>query len=114
MSSVRVEPHLRGHIASCNGRLELVQARVEASREPGGWAREVALKEEVTRQEEQDKKAKRLLTFQHQVKQRVLQRERSKQQQLAAQSSQAVQCEQRVAEQAVALDTSAKAKVDHI
>ena len=114
MSSVRVEPHPRGHIASCNGRVELVQARVEACKEPGGQAREVALREEVIRQEEQEKKTKKLVAFQHQVKERVLRRERSKQQQLVAESSQAVQCEQRVAEQAVVLDqSSAKTKVDH-
>lgn len=83
MSRLCVETHLRGHVASCNGRVELVKARVEphSTRDYGSCseAQELQAKAE----EAQRQKEERLLNFQRAVKERVQRRERARQKQLS-------------------------------
>lgn len=105
MASLRVERHPRGHVASCNGRVELLNPRVESCiNESPSNAAENALMIEVWTQREVERKANQLESFQKRVKNRVCQRERERQREIATVSSQLVQCEQRAAEKAVKLD----------
>ena len=102
--SLRVERHPRGHVASCNGRVELVHARAEVCRLPVGEASEMAALVENVEKVEREKKCETLRSFQRDVRRRVGQRERSRQRQLAASSSRALHRKQRAAERAVALE----------
>ena len=106
MASLRVERHPRGHIAACNGRLEIVNARVEScttNYRPGN-ASENAQKFDTWARRERERKAYQLESFQRRVKHRVCQRERERQREIAAVSGELVKSEQRAAEKAVKLD----------
>lgn len=83
MSRLCVETHLRGHVASCNGRIELVKARVEphSSRDYGNFREAQEL--QARAEEAQRQKEERLLNFQRAVKVRVQRRERARQKQLS-------------------------------
>ena len=87
MSRLRVEAHLRGHVALCNGRVELVGARVEPyslrDGESCAEAQELQTRAEETRREKEE----RLLAFQRDVRERVQRRERARQQQLSEAAS---------------------------
>lgn len=74
-STLRVIPHPRGHIASCNGAVDLVQARAERYQDAPWGGREVALLVE-TRGEREREKMKELVHFRSQVKERVKRREK--------------------------------------
>ena len=82
-SSLRLEPHLRGHVAACNGRVELVRARAELC----SLEDDVILSDggEVQAREEEARRLKeeRLLAFQRDVRERVRRRERARVQQLS-------------------------------
>ena len=105
MASLRVERHPRGHVASCNGRVELLNTRVESyAKESLVNASENALMVDVLTKREKEKKAHQLESFQKRLKQRVCQRERERQREIATVSSQLVQSEQKAAEKAVKLD----------
>ena len=109
MTSLRVERHPRGHVASCNGRVELLNTRVVSCTDPSENAAENALMMDVWGRREKERKAQELESFQRRVKHRVSQREREKQREMAHKSTELVQSEQRVAEKAVKLDQT---KVD--
>ena len=104
MSSLRVERHPRGHVASCNGRVELLNTRVEPYKALSGEASENATMMDMLAKKERERKAHQLESFQKRVKHRVFQREREKQLEMATASTQVVQAEQRAAERAVKLD----------
>ena len=104
MTSLRVERHPRGHIASCNGKVELLNTRVVSCSDPSGNAAENALMMDVWARREKERKAQELESFQRRVKHRVSQREREKQREMAHKSTELVKSEQRVAEKAVKLD----------
>ena len=103
-ASLRVERHPRGHIASCNGRVELLNTRVVSCTDPSRKATEKALLMDVLARREKERKAQELENFQKRVKHRVSQREREKQQEIAHKSTELAQSEQRAAEKAVKLD----------
>ena len=103
-ASLRVERHPRGHIASCNGRVELLNTKVVSCTDPSRNAAENALLMDVLGRREKERKAQELESFQRRVKHRVSQREREKQQEIAHKSTELVQSEQRAAEKAVKLD----------
>ena len=105
MASLRVERHPRGHIAACNGRLEILNTRVESctNYRPGN-ASENAQKFDACARRERERKAYQLESFQKRVKHRVCQRERERQREIAAVSGELVKSEQRAAEKAVKLD----------
>lgn len=75
-STLRVIPHPRGHIASCNGAVDLVQARAERYQDAPWGGREVALLVETRGEREREKKMKELVHFRSQVKERVKKREK--------------------------------------
>lgn len=105
MASLRVERHPRGHIAACNGRVELLNTRVESySENRPGNASENALKVDAWTRSENERKAHQLESFQRRVKYRVFQRERERQREIATVSTELVMSEQRAAEKAVKLD----------
>ncbi len=110
-ASLRVERHPRGHVASCNGRVELLNTRVVSCTDPSTKATENALLMDVLARREKERKAQELESFQKRVKHRVSQREKEKQREIAYKSTELVQSEQRVAEKAVKLD---KIKVETI
>lgn len=105
MTSLRVERHPRGHVASCNGQVELLSTRVEScfNHSPGN-ASQTALLVETLSRKERERKAQQLETFQKRVKHRVTQRERERQREIATVSNELVKCEQKAAEKAVKLD----------
>ncbi|CAI8019237.1 hypothetical protein GBAR_LOCUS11581 [Geodia barretti] len=75
---LRVQPHIRGHIASCNGRVELVKTQVE-SYQMGGDVIALDTQELQARGEETRRmKEERLLAFQRDVKERVRRKERAR------------------------------------
>ena len=75
---LRVQPHIRGHIASCNGRVELVKTQVE-SYPMGGDVIALDTQELQARGEETRRmKEERLLAFQRDVKERVRRKERAR------------------------------------
>ena len=80
---VRIEGHLRGHVASCNGRVELVGAIVEPHSCQDSVSslnlRELQARSEETRR----RKKERLLAFQKDVKERVRRREQDRLRQLS-------------------------------
>lgn len=78
-----METHLRGHVASCNGRVELVKARVEphSTRDYGSCPEAQEL--QARAEEAQREKEERLLNFQRAVKERVQRRERARQKQMS-------------------------------
>lgn len=105
MASLRVERHPRGHIAACNGRVEILNTRVESCTNYRlGNASENALKFDAWARRENERKAYQLENFQRRVKHRVCQRERERQREIAAVSGELVKSEQRAAEKAVKLD----------
>ena len=105
MASLRVERHLRGHIAACNGKVELLNTKVEpcVDSRPGN-ASEAALIVDLWARREKERKAHQLESFQKRVRHRVSQREKERQREIAAVSTELVQCEQKAAEKAVKLD----------
>ena len=103
-ASLRVERHPRGHIASCNGRVELLNTKVVSCTDPSRNAAENALLMDVLGRREKERKAQELESFQKRVKYRVSQREREKQREIAHKSTELAQSEQRAAEKAVKLD----------
>ena len=103
-ASLRVERHPRGHIASCNGKVELLKTKVVSCTDPSRNAAENALLMDVLARREKERKAQELENFQKRVKHRVSQREREKQQEIAHKSTELAQSEQRAAEKAVKLD----------
>ena len=104
MASLRVERHPRGHVASCNGKVELLSTRVVSCTDPSGNAAENAVMMDVWTRREKERKAQQLESFQRRVKHRVSQREREKQREMAHKSTELVQSEQRAAEKAEKLD----------
>ena len=101
---LRIEPHPRGHIASCNGRINNVGVRVEHSYDAPENAVQTAAVFQDWSRKEKERKVQELARFQKNVKSRVLEKEKAKQQQLVADSTKRVQSEQRAAEKAVNLD----------
>ena len=83
MNRLRIEGHPRGHIASCNGRVELVKARVE----PHSLRESVSsldLQELQARAEEtRRRKEECLQAFQRDVRERVKRKERARLKQLS-------------------------------
>ena len=104
MSVLRANRHPRGHIAHCNGKIELVKARVEQCVESPGNAVKMACLVEANCREEVTRKAHKLLIFQRDVKDRVRMHERARQQR-AVSSSEAVQFEERMVQKAITLKT---------
>ena len=105
MASLRVERHPRGHIAACNGRLEILNTRVESCTNYRlGKALENAQKFDEWARREKERKTYQLESFQRKVKHRVCQRERERLREIAAVSGELVKSEQRAAEKAVELD----------
>ena len=80
---LRAEPHLRGHVAACNGRVELVRARAELCSPQDAIippdSREIQAKAE----ERERRKEEQLLAFQRSVRERVQRKERARLQQLS-------------------------------
>ncbi len=109
MEGWRVRPHIRGHIASCNGSVEKLETRVVCAHSyPSLTAAErAALVEEWTEKERQ-RKALRLAKFQKRVKIRVSAREKVMQKEIAETSSKAMKSEQRAAERVQKLDTKVR------
>lgn len=83
MSRLRVEAHLRGHVASCNGRVELVKARAELNSTQDCRSFSEAQELQARAEEARRQKEERLLSFQRTVKERVQRRERARQKQLS-------------------------------
>ena len=102
--ALRVERHPRGHIASCNGRVELVNARAEVCRVPCREASDMAAWVDGVEKEERQRKIKMLRSFQRDVKRRVALQEQAKQRQIAVSCHHALQSEQRVAEKAMVME----------
>lgn len=102
--SLKIQPHIRGHVSSCNGRVDLVGAKVEQCQDHIQSASNVASEIETQLQREREKKKKGLAKFQKRVKQRAFEWERTKQLQLAARTTETVESELKIAEQAVKLD----------
>ena len=87
MSELRVATHIRGHVASCNGKVELVKARAEQC-SVGGSENCLNVQELQAKAEEIRRlKEERLQTFQRDVKERVKRRERTRQKQLLKSAS---------------------------
>lgn len=103
-SSLRVSRHPRGHVAQCNGRLELVSARVEQCKVGEGDAVTRAALAEARGRDERERKERRLQSFQREVRERVRKREKHKLLQVAAKSEEVVLSEQRAAQKAVTLE----------
>ena len=104
MASLRVERHPRGHVASCNGRVELLNTRVVSCIDSSESAADNAHVMEVWSRREKERKDHQLESFQKRLKHRVIQREREKQREIAHKSTELVQSEQRATEKAVNLD----------
>ena len=105
MASLKVESHPRGHIAACNGKVELLNTKIEPCvGNRLGNASEAALIVDLWTRREKERKAQQLESFQKKVRHRVTQRERERQREIAAVSTELVQCEQKAAEKAVKLD----------
>lgn len=109
-STLRVDPHLRGHIAWCNGSVEKVGAKAEQCRSTPQNATEEAALIEARAKQDRDRKNKELENFRRRVKQRAAEWERTKKQQLAINTTQTVASEQKIVEQAAQLD---KRKVNY-
>lgn len=109
--SLKVCPHPRGHIASCNGSLEELETRIECDlRDPCLSAAERAALVQEWTERERMRKALKLSQFQRDVKNRVSAREKLVQQEMAAATSKAMESEQEAAERALKLDNT---KVSH-
>lgn len=80
---LRVEAHPRGHVAACNGRVELVGARVEPYLVQDGGSHLQAQEVQTQAEEMRRERESRLLAFQREVRERVQRRERARQQQLS-------------------------------
>ena len=102
--SLKIQPHIRGHVSSCNGRVDLVGVKVEQCQEHIQNASNIATEVEAQVQRERERKKIELAKFQKRVKQRAFEWERTKQLQLAAKTTETVESEQKIAEQAVKLD----------
>lgn len=87
---LRVGTHLRGHVASCNGRVELVRARAEPHSQQDGESCFETQELQARAEEIRKQKEERLLTFQRDVKERVQRRERARQKQLSEAASKPV------------------------
>ena len=102
---LRVRPHIRGHIASCNGSVEKLEARIECDHnDPRLSAVERAALVEEWTEKERERKAERLAKFQKNVKIRVSAREKVMQKEMAETSNKAMKSEQKAAERAMKLD----------
>ena len=87
MSELRVATHIRGHVASCNGKVELVKARAEQC-SLGVSENYLSVQELQAKAEEVRRlKEERLRIFQRDVKERVKRRERTRQKQLLESAS---------------------------
>ena len=75
-----MEAHLRGHVAPCNGRVELVGARVEPH-SPGDARSHLASEQQAREEDIRREKARILQAFQREVRERVQRKERAKYQQ---------------------------------
>ena len=95
MSEIRVVTHLRGHMASCNGRVELVEVRAEQCSLRGSESCLDIQKLQAKAEEIRKLKEERLRTFQRDVQERVQRRERTRQKQLLEATSRHVLKEQR-------------------
>lgn len=80
---LRVEPHIRGHIASCNGRVELVKTRVESYTVNDDAVALNAQELQARAEEARRLKEERLLAFQRDVKERVRRKERARLKQIS-------------------------------
>lgn len=116
---MKVCPHPRGHVASCNGSLDQLQTRIQCDfHDPRLSAGERAALVQEWTQKERERKAQKLAQFQKDVKSRVSAREKLIQQEMAATSSKAMKYEQEAAEKALKLDNTkvsgfTKIPVDH-
>lgn len=106
--NLRVDRHPRGHVAACNGDLDVVGAVVEQydNDDLFGNADVTAAKVQEWSEREMEKKAQRLIQFQRRVRSRVSATERLIQQEMATASSRNMQSEQAAAERAVKLDNT--------
>lgn len=117
--SLKVCPHPRGHVASCNGSLDQLQTRIHCDfndRRLSAGERATLVQEWTHK--ERERKAQKLAQFQKDVKSRVSAREKLIQQEMAATSSKAMKYEQEAAEKALKLDNTkvsgfTKIPVDH-
>ncbi len=102
--SLRVDSHIRGHVASCNGRVDKLRIKVEQDIENPGNAVEQAAHVEDWSKNEWKRKELRLAQFRKEVKNRVSAREKLIQKEIAATSTKAMQSEQEAVERALKLD----------
>ncbi len=102
--TLKIEPHIRGHIAGCNGRVDRVGAKAEQCRDIPQNATHMAALMETQDREDRERKRQELELFKRRVKQRATEWERTKQQQIAVSSTETVASEQKIAEQALKLD----------
>ncbi len=103
-STLRIEPHIRGHIAWCNGSVEQVGAKAEHCKNSPQTATELAVLIEARAKQDRDRKNKELERFRRRVKQRTIEWERENKQQLAVNTTQTIASEQKIVQQAVQLD----------
>ena len=101
---LRVEPHPRGHIASCNGNREQVAAFAEPCA-VGLDSRNKALAMEERMRREREKKRQKILDFQRRMKKGLSQKEKAWKQMMAENASKAVECEQKAVEKLEATNT---------
>lgn len=107
MSSLKVCPHPRGHVASCNGSVGELETRVDcALHDPCLSASDRAGLVQEWTEKERMRKALKLSQFQKDVKNRVSAREKLVQQEMAAATTKAMKSEQEAAERALKLDNT--------
>lgn len=82
-TGLRVEAHIRGHVASCNGRVELVRARAEHHSLSVDQSPVDPLELQARAEQRRRQKEERLLAFQRDVKERVRRKELARQKQLS-------------------------------
>ena len=104
--TLKIEPHIRGHIASCNGRVDRVGAKAEQCGDHSHDynASDMAALVDAQVRRGRERKRQELEKFKRRVKQRAVAWERTKQLQMAATTTEIVTSEQKTAEQAVKLD----------
>ena len=104
-TSWKVSSHPRGHVAHCNGSLDLLKTRVEQyPNDPCLTASERAQLVNEWTEKETERKSLKLAQFQKEVKFRVSAREKQIQQEMVAATSKAMDTEQAIVDQALKLD----------
>ncbi len=102
--TLKIEPHIRGHIAGCNGRVDRVGAKAEQCRDNPQNATHMAALMETQARENRERKRQELELFKRRVRQRSTEWERTKQRQIAISNTETIASEQKIAEQALKLD----------